>query len=78
MLLMTSNSLHHRVQESACSAACGYNTFALPLPQGMTQGPCSIAQFQKWLHGMASKPHLKVEYEQFKSVAVWKVRSQPV
>ena len=44
----------------------------------MTQGPCSIAQFQKWLHGMASKPHLEVEYEQFKAVAVWKVRSQAV
>lgn len=63
---------------SACRSARGCNTSALSVPQGMTQGPCSIAQFQKWLHGMASKPHLKVEYEQFKSVAVWKVRSQPL
>ncbi len=44
--------------------------------QGTTQGPCSVGQFQKWLHGMASKPHLKVEYEQFKAVHVWKVRPQ--
>ena len=43
--------------------------------QGQTQGPCSIQQFNKWLQAMAGKPHLQSEFQQFKEVWVWRVRS---
>ena len=42
--------------------------------QGVTQGPCSILQFNKWLQAMAGKPHLQSEFQQFKDVSVWRVR----
>lgn len=41
-------------------------------PQGRTQGPCSLAQFGQWIEHLSRNTDLTVEYEQFKTVSVWK------
>ncbi len=40
--------------------------------QGKTQGPCSIADFKKWLGGMRVQPNLRKDYEEFLSCFVWR------
>ncbi|KAK9818170.1 hypothetical protein WJX72_008172 [[Myrmecia] bisecta] len=41
-------------------------------PQGNTQGACSIVQFHTWIAMMRKDASLKVEYEKFKAVTVWR------
>lgn len=41
-------------------------------PQGVTQGPCSIQQFKGWLDYLGKAPNYVREYEQFRSVRVWR------
>lgn len=44
---------------------------ALMWVQGNTQGPCSIADFKRWLGTMRANPALRKEYEEFLSCMVW-------
>jgi len=41
-------------------------------PQGATQGPCSISEFDEWLTTLGSDPEYREEYLKFKDVRVWK------
>ena len=42
------------------------------LVQGETQGPCSIADFKKWLGALRVQAHMRREYEEFQSCLVWR------
>ncbi|KAK9826818.1 hypothetical protein WJX81_004014 [Elliptochloris bilobata] len=41
-------------------------------PSGQTRGPCSIAQFRKWLADMRARPELAREYREFCECMVWR------
>ncbi|KAK9906608.1 hypothetical protein WJX75_004899 [Coccomyxa subellipsoidea] len=41
-------------------------------PKGETQGPCSIADFKKWLGALRVQAHMRREYEEFQSCLVWR------
>ncbi|BDA46147.1 hypothetical protein COCOBI_08-2390 [Coccomyxa sp. Obi] len=41
-------------------------------PKGETQGPCSIADFKKWLGAMRVNANLRREYEEFLNCWVWR------
>lgn len=38
------------------------------------QGPCSITQLHAWMAALANRPDLSQAHQQFKSIAVWRVR----
>ena len=40
--------------------------------QGQTRGPCSIAQFRRWLADMRVRPELAREYCEFLECLVWR------
>jgi hypothetical protein len=66
--------LHGGVRPILSSALRGVCVCVCARVQGQTQGPCSIAQFERWLALMADNAALKVELEQFQAVTVWRVR----
>lgn len=41
-------------------------------PQGNTQGPCSMQQLRQWIVFLSNSERYVAEYEQFKSVQVWR------
>ena len=49
---------------TATKRACGL--------QGQTRGPCSIAQFRRWLADMRVRPELAREYCEFLECMVWR------
>lgn len=41
--------------------------------QGVTQGPCCIAEFRVWMRDLQMNPELGFALKQFSEVAAWKV-----
>jgi hypothetical protein len=46
-------------------------------PDGMQQGPCSVAQFRTWLATLAGNPALGEQLAQFREAATWHITATP-